>query len=166
MAAQFKSKSLLERIMEKSKITEGGCIIWGGWKVGGYGRIRWKGKRIAVHRAAYEELNGPIPDGLCACHMCDTPSCVNPNHIFLGTRADNNRDKTKKHRQSRGEAHAKNLYGRTNPKLTEQQVIEIRALYNQGLTQYRLADMYHVSQPQINQIVNNKSWSHLNGKPQ
>jgi hypothetical protein len=74
------------------------CIEWGGKRDrDGYGR---RGARLA-HRLTWEEVNGPIPHGLCICHRCDNPPCVNPDHLFLGTHADNRRDSVAKGREWR-----------------------------------------------------------------
>lgn len=59
----------------------------------GYGRVGIPGKSpVLIHRIAYAQFVGPIPDGMKVCHRCDTPSCVNPDHLFVGTQFDNLRD--------------------------------------------------------------------------
>jgi hypothetical protein len=79
--------------------TTNGCWIYiGARDRKGYGRVKFKGKLTLVHRASWEMSNGAIPPKLLVCHKCDTPSCVNPKHLFLGTYADNNNDKIKKGR--------------------------------------------------------------------
>lgn len=85
-----------------------GCHLWTGFACkAGYGRFRMpgsKGKSAPVklaHRYAYERAYGPIPHGMNVCHRCDTPRCVNPDHLFLGTQKDNLRDMREKGR-SRG----------------------------------------------------------------
>jgi hypothetical protein len=73
----------------------GGCWLWEGAIIRGYGRIRNPGAWNTysfVHRLAWEEANGPIPDGLHVLHRCDVTSCCNPDHLFLGTQLDNNSD--------------------------------------------------------------------------
>lgn len=77
------------------------CVIWPGAKSElGYGRLRHQGKTRQAHRLAYEIHVGPIADGLFVCHRCDTPSCVNPAHLFLGTARDNVLDMCAKGREN------------------------------------------------------------------
>ena len=96
-------KPFKEKIEENiQRIPESGCWIWMGYlNKWGYGRLRRNGNKILAHRAAYEEYKQLIPNGLLACHTCDTPSCVNPDHIFIGTHADNMRDAANKGRKRR-----------------------------------------------------------------
>ena len=79
-----------------------GCHLWiGGADPDGYGVISRQGRRgkqERAHRVAYELFVGPIPDGICVLHRCDTPACVNPEHLFLGTNLDNVRDRDAKGR--------------------------------------------------------------------
>jgi len=76
------------------------CWEWIRYKnTKGYGMITIHGKPVMAHRLSWEMRNGPIPEGLCACHHCDNPSCVNPGHIFIGTAQDNIRDSYLKSRR-------------------------------------------------------------------
>jgi len=145
---------LKARFEEKvTKVPEGGCWIWEGASPGGrgYGQIRVGDSQIAAHRLAYEQAYEPIPDGMYVCHTCDNPSCVNPEHLFLGTHQDNMDDMTKKDRKPKGE------FSKAH-KLTDEEVLEIRA---SSETQQELADRFGVSQRNISFIRNRKTWKHL-----
>lgn len=90
-----------EAVNDSMPVTETGCWLWlGHWNSHGYGRIALgrRGAFISAHRAAYEQVHGPIKPGMCVCHKCDTPACVNPDHLFLGSHAANMRDRKNKGR--------------------------------------------------------------------
>ena len=108
------------------------------------------------HRLAYTKAKGPIPSKMFVCHSCDTPRCVNPNHLFLGTHQDNMTDKVLKNRQYKPKG-IKN----TNAKLTDADVLEIKKLKGTR-TQQSIADDYGVNQSIISDILRNKTWQHLN----
>jgi len=139
-----------------SKVIKGaddGCWIWTAHTHRGYGRISLGvGKVLEAHRVAYELLKGPIPEGMHVLHHCDNPICVNPNHLFLGTNADNLHDAAVKYRVGH-----LNCCG--NAKLTYAQVREIRRRYNQGhVTYQRLAEEYGVTHSQIGYIIKGQCW--------
>lgn len=97
---------LAERFNKKwQPVTETGCWLWTGAITKGYGMIgSGLGDRrtLLAHRVSWELCNGPVPAGLHVLHKCDTPACVNPDHLFLGTHTDNMCDMTKKGRQVSG----------------------------------------------------------------
>lgn len=87
------------RFRASYEVKENGCWLWIRTKDGrGYGSIKWEGKRIAAHRASWEIHVGPIPKWALVCHTCDVPTCVNPDHLWLGTPNDNMVDMIKKGR--------------------------------------------------------------------
>lgn len=120
----------------------------------GYGAIWYLDKLYLAHRVSWEIHNGPIPDGMNVCHECDNPPCWNPAHLFVGSDADNMADKVAKGRQPRGETNG-------NARITEAQVIQIRALRASGYQQQELADMFGISQPTVGQIVRRVTWKHI-----
>ena len=147
-------KTLEERFNEKwVPVPESGCWIWtAGLNSKGYGTVRDGQTLKMTHRVSYELHVGQIPDGMHVLHKCDTPACVNPAHLFLGTHADNMTDKVSKCRQSKGETH-------NTAKLTAAQVREIRFAYaTRQMTQQALADKYGVSRSLVGKIVNHKIW--------
>lgn len=85
-------------------VPESGCWLWlGGWDNDGYGKINKNGKTVAyAHRFFYQIHKGEIPDGKLVLHKCDSPACCNPDHLFLGTHADNALDKCRKGRLRNG----------------------------------------------------------------
>jgi hypothetical protein len=136
---------------------ENGCIPWiGGFSANGYGAIRSdSGQQLVAHRVSYELFIGPIPDGLLACHTCDTPKCVNPFHLFLGTPLDNMTDKVTKGRHAWGE-------GTRASTLTAIQVQEIRERYYRGGTSFeKLAAEYGVAYSTIRRLIIGETWSRL-----
>lgn len=140
-----------EDVFESRYEKSDGCWIWRGGKNGyGYGIFLLPGEiPVRAHRYAYERVHGPIPDGMIVMHSCDNPPCVNPAHLSLGTRDDNNQDKKWKGRHPHGDAHHWT-------KLSEQQVQEIRGLLAAGTKQKDIAAMYGADQSTISNIRTGK----------
>lgn len=109
--------------------------------------------RVFAHRAAYDILKGSVPANMCVCHTCDNPSCCNPDHLFLGTHADNRADQKAKGRTMVGSKHH-------GSKLTEADVKKIRSLHGQ-YPHTEIAKQYGVSDRTINVIVSRKRWKHV-----
>jgi hypothetical protein len=157
---QCKQKLLVRFELGFEKLEEGECWLWLKCRDKcGYGQIRVKNKIEGAHRVSYEVYVGNIPSGLHVLHKCDTPTCVNPSHLFLGTHKDNMLDRKKKGRgnPSCGE----NSYA---SKLTEEQVNLIRKIYICGNPKYgqrALSRKFNVSYTLINGIVNRKRWKHV-----
>ena len=122
-----------------------GCHEWSGARVGkGYGKTRMHGRTYRAHRAAYELFVGPIPEGQVVRHTCDNPGCVNPDHLELGTHADNMKDKRVRSRPNGGIP--ARFPGPDWP-------IFLRKLNQLGLTQYRLAEKFGTSQTTISSTI-------------
>ncbi len=118
----------------------------------GYGRITIDGKLTSTHRFVYEELFGEIPEGLVVRHKCDNRKCINPEHLELGTIADNNRDIWERGRE--------NI---TNRKFNEHEVKTIMFRLINGEKQTDLAEEYGVSLSTINHIKTGRSYKRLIG---
>ena len=137
-----------------------GCYLFGGGLFNtGYGRVRWLGKQRLAHRVSFEAHIGPVLDGLCVCHKCDTKSCINPAHLFLGTQADNNADRVAKGRSAPA---AGSYNGRA--RLTEEAVERVRALIALGQPQAEIARGLGVSPKTINGIATGRTWKNLTDK--
>jgi hypothetical protein len=136
-------------------VPEAGCWLWdGSWNGNKRGQLHIDGEgMIMAPRFFYQHHVGPIADGLFVCHKCDTPACVNPDHLYLGTHTDNMRDRRRKGRgwNPPGE-------GNPNSRLTEQVV---RAIFNdQRRTKYITAH-YGVAQATVYDIKRGRRWKHL-----
>ena len=136
---------------------ESDCWEWTAAKNGGYGVFSLKGKTEVAHRIS-AELAGLEAEGLCVCHHCDNPACVNPAHLFVGSHLDNMRDKMQKGRQKPGRNHGE---ANARHKLSEDQVLEIRELGKSGWSRIALAERFVVSSWTISQIINRKIWKHI-----
>jgi len=133
----------------------GDCWEWTGFKHKGYGRFSVGVRRLRSHRVAWELTHGPIPDGMLVLHTCDNPGCVNPDHLFLGTQADNMADMVSKGRQPFVKVLGE---GVGTSKLAEDQVRSIRS---DPRSQRAIARDYGVSQTAISEIKNRKRWRHI-----
>jgi hypothetical protein len=138
------------------------CWEWLGSRDKGYGKIGSGGRRgrpLQASRVSWEIHFGPIPDGLWVLHRCDNPPCVNPEHLFLGTRTDNIRDM---HRKKRWAPNPVRGEDNCLAKLSGNQVREIRDSY-QGRygEKAALARRFGVSKNAIGNIIARKTWAHL-----
>lgn len=139
-------------------VPESGCWLWAGpWTVSGYGVARSAGKNVRAHRLSWEMNRGDIPSGMVVCHRCDTPACVNPDHLFLGTQVENVKDRTAKGRASSGSKHSQSLQGRV-AKLTAEQVLAIRS---DSRSNADIALDYGVTKENVGAIKRNQTWRHL-----
>lgn len=130
-----------------------GCWLWtGALSEKGYGRFGLERKNRGAHRVAYILTCGPIPDGQCVCHRCDNRRCVRPDHLFLGTVADNNEDMRQKGRR------ATLRPPRPTPKITEDIVRQIRASV---LGPRALGRLFGVDEALIRQVRRRTIWAHV-----
>ena len=154
--------TLRQRFERKYTVCDAtGCWLWTGGKASknGYGSMAPTAWGTLAHRISYGLFRGDIPPGKCVCHTCDTPSCVNPDHLFVGTIADNVADRDKKGRQVtlRG---AKNV----NAKLTGELVIEMRQRRVAGEGIVALAKAYGISASTTWSALTGHTWKHIEGK--
>lgn len=133
-----------------------GCWLWAGFTHKGYGRFTVNSKSKRAHRASYQLFIGAIPEGLSVCHHCDNPSCVNPDHLFLGTHRQNMRDMATK-----GRASARKGEDAGNSKINEDDVLEIRRLLKKGLSQTKIAEKFKIARRTISHIKLRETWNHL-----
>ena len=149
-------RSILERFEEKY-IPEpnSGCWLWTASVNGdGYGQF-FVGKKVLAHRASWSMVYGDIPESTCVLHHCDQPSCVNPDHLFLGSKKDNSHDMMKK-----GRTTVLGMIGDDHPtaKLTEKEVLVIR---KDPRLQRVIAAEYGVTQSLISAVKLKRYWSHI-----
>jgi hypothetical protein len=122
----------------------------------GYGRFRVGEKLVGAHRFSWVSNFGEIPDGLLVCHKCDTPSCVNPDHLFLGTDADNSRDKMEKGRLGNRKGSANG-----HATLNSEKVAIIRGMSSGSATYTEIANLFGVTKGAISKVVTRRTWGEL-----
>jgi DNA-binding CsgD family transcriptional regulator len=138
----------------------GNCWIWiGAVNDSGYGKLAANGSQAyRAHRYSYELVNGPLAKGVCVLHKCDVRRCVRPDHLFEGTRADNNRDTSSKGRirggQGKGSAHPKAV-------LDEEIVARIWSLRHFGLSPGKIARMLGLNRSTVKNVIYGDYWSHI-----
>lgn len=125
-----------------------GCWIWARHgNSDGYGSMRVGGAEHRVHRLSYRAFVGPFDESLFVCHSCDTPACINPDHLWVGSHADNQRDKARKERSP-------------DTKLTTEDVVAIRSTHERSAV---LARRYDVDTQTVVDARSGVTWGHLPG---
>ncbi len=131
------------------------CWLWIGAKDSkGYGRMTVDRKSAGCHRVSYEIHNGEIPRGLSVCHRCDVPACIRPDHLFVGTMAENMADMTEKGRSTRGSKNPSAI-------LNEAAVASLRADVRPGMSGYEASRKYGIQRGTVYQIMNGETWKHV-----
>ena len=144
-----------------SRVTKtSSCWNWTGSTINtGYGVLFVQGRLRTAHRLSWELHHGPIPEGLCVLHRCDNRTCVNPSHLFLGTKKQNTQDMLSKGRHGHGEEHSKKTRRGKGQKLTTHQQEQIAVLLSQGKHQREVASIVGCSQYLVWAVSNNKRHS-------
>lgn len=153
-----KEKSVQDRFMDKVMPEPNtGCWIWiAGMNIKGYGTFGIGQQQMSStsHRVSYEMFVGHIPDGMHVLHHCDSPYCVNPSHLWLGTNLDNQKDKFRKGRTARGISHSR-------AKLTENEVKIIRETHSAGFSRSAIARYFKMSLWATRSIIDRITWKHI-----
>ena len=141
--------------LKTDKQSDDACWIFlGATDKDGYGQF-WDGDiqlMTRAHQFSAKIHLGDCPKGMCVCHTCDNPSCVNPNHLFYGSALDNQKDKMTKNRQTKGESQG-------HSKLTNNQIEQIKARANEN---YKvLCKEFNLVPSTIYRIWHNQSWKHI-----
>ncbi len=130
------------------------CWLWtGAVKDTGYGVVWREGRPAPAHRVAWELIHGPVPAGLRVLHTCDVRACVRPDHLWLGTSAENTADMDRKGRRTHRQPRVR--------KLTPGHVRAIRRLHAHGEKQTEIAEWFGVTNIAIWKVVHGRTWSDL-----
>ena len=145
-----------ERFRSRWRRNKAGCWIWTRYVNDvGYGTASFLGKNIMAHRLSWMLYRGDVPAGMCVCHKCDVPECVNPRHLFVGTYTDNMQDAARKGRTLRGDRNPSRVYSALGTEAAH----EIRHRRMSGEKGRALAREFGVSAQTVCNIYKGRSWA-------
>ena len=151
----------IENVLGRTRPTPSGCREWRGPKTSkGYGRVRnpsWPAvgpRYLRVHRLVFEITQRPLRDGEVIRHRCDNPLCCSPEHLEVGTQAQNVRDMIRRDRHAKGAA-------KKNAKLTDASIAEARMRFMAGESPTSLAKCFDVSRRTMRNALHRKTWKHV-----
>lgn len=151
----LRGKPIRLEVFERKFVKSDGCWQWtGATNSTGYGSY---GMRNA-HRVAFEVYKGPIPDGANVCHTCDNRRCVNPAHLWLGTRSENMKDCSRK-----GRTVIPHFIGSNHPeaKMDEEKVRSVRLEVAEGMPKRAAARKYAIDRATLRSILERRTWRHV-----
>jgi hypothetical protein len=155
MSIEITNENLLENFKSRYVLEpNSGCWLWiGALTLDGYGQVDWAviGGNHTAHRLSWKLFRGPLADGEHVLHSCDTPHCVNPNHLFKGNQQVNMADRNAKDRQSKGEDHG-------HARLSQEQAI---AIISDLRTLHEIARDYDIASTTVSAVKTGRSWRHL-----
>jgi hypothetical protein len=171
-AGRFVAQDVQTRLYSKARASTSGCWIWqGSIDKDGYGNFSIGKRSCKAHRVSWALANGKEPGGLLVCHACDTPACIHPQHLFLGTTQDNIADKMAKGRQraGAGSRHGSKTYPESRKrglelpqtKLTPAQVRWVRVAADTGRSNGSIAKALGVHHLTVGKILKGETWSWL-----
>ena len=148
-------ESVGRRLSDRSKRLDNGCIVYTGQNNGVYGQVEYRRKTYTSHRASYLIHKGEIPRGMCVCHSCDNPLCINPDHLWLGTYKDNVRDMMDKGR------------AKYNPrkKISDERFAALVGRIEAGALHRQIAEEFGVSSSYVSMVKTGKRRSGNKGFP-
>lgn len=141
----------MDDVRSRVAVTDGGCWMWPGTgdTAKNYGSIRSHGRHWPAHRFVASLVHGDVT-GKQICHRCDRPGCVNPDHLWIGSREENMADMAAKGKQ-RGSRNAQS-------KLTEESAAEVRGLHASGVGRKEIARRYGVSVSTVAGVLSGRYW--------
>jgi hypothetical protein len=154
----------IQRFLNKIEYSQNGCWLWRAAIRGecGYGAFKYDGKVRSAHRVAYRIFKGDIPDNMCVCHTCDNKICVNPNHLFLGTKRDNAIDAYNKGRMKAPEGgRFQNGHRAINASLNNKTVSLIRMDLENGISQQAIASKYNIKRHIVADISCGRTYTNV-----